>query len=326
MYLRVRAVIATLAFGLFLAPFASEAQQPAKIPRIGFLAPGPAPASGPAAPRLRQGLANLGYVEGRDFIIEARFAEGRVEQLPELAAELVRLNVDVIAVIGAVTARAAKKATNNIPIVFVIVVDPVTDNVVARMERPGGNVTGITSFDPQQPRKQLELLKESLPGIGRVAILGDRRFDALLKANEGEARALGLQPLDLRVGGPTPDLEGAFAAARKERADAVLLLEEPIVFTHRKRIVQLAAKFRLPTMVPGDWADIGGLIAYGTGLLEGMGRMSVYVDKILKGAKPGDLPVEVLRRYRLTINLKTAREIGVAIPPEVLKRADKVIE
>jgi len=327
---RLRTVIVTLVFGLLLGPFASEAQQPAKIPRVGYLAPSPTPtpaAPAPALQALRQGLADLGNVEGRDFIIEARFAEGRVERLPELAAELVRLNVDVIALVGAVTARAARKATANIPIVFVMVVDPVADNVVASLERPGGNVTGITSFDPRQPGKQLELLKEVLPGVKHVAILGARGVsDALLKANEEQARALGLQPLGFKLAGPTPDIEGAFAAARKEGADAVLLLEEPIVFINRKRIAQLAASYRLPRMVPGDWADVGGLIAYGTGLLEGAGRMSAYVDRILKGAKPGDLPVEVLTRYRLTINLKTAREIGVTIPPEVLKRADKVIQ
>ena len=326
----LRTVIATLVFGLLLAPFASEAQQPAKIPRVGFLAPSPIPT--PAAPHpglkaFRQGLADLGHVEGRDYIIEERYAEGRVERLPELAAELVRLNVDVIALVGAVTARAAMKATTNIPIVFVMVVDPVADNVVSSLERPGGNVTGLTSFDPQQPRKQLELFKEALPEVKRVAIFGDRGVsDALLKANEEQARALGLQPLGYKLAGPTPDIEGAFAVAKKEGTEAVLLLEEPIVFINRNKIAQVAASNRMPTMVPGDWADVGGLIAYGTGLLDGAGRMSAYVDEILKGAKPGDLPVEVLTRHRLKINLKTAREIGVTIPPEVLKRADKVIE
>ena len=275
----------------------------------------------------RDGLANLGYVEGRDIIIEPRFAEGRLERLPELAAELVRLNVDVIALAGAVTARAAKKATTNIPIVFAVVVDPVADDVVASLERPGGNVTGITSLDPQQPRKQLELLKEAIPGLVRVALLGDQGVsDFLLKANEEQARALGLQPQGLKVAGPTPDLEGALAAARKERADAVLILEEPIVVVHRKRIAELAATYRLPTMFPGEWADAGGLIAYGTSIIEAAGRMAAYVDRILKGAKPGDLAVEVLTRKRLIINLKTAREIGVTIPPEVLKRADQVIQ
>jgi putative ABC transport system substrate-binding protein len=318
------------AIGLLLTPLASEAQQPAKIPRIGFLVTSPSPT--PAAPHtglqaVQQGLADLGLVEGRDITIEARFAEGRLDRLPELADELVRLNVGVIVVIGAVTAREAMKATTSIPIVFAMVVDPVTEKVISSMERPGGNVTGVTSFDPLQPRKQLELLKEVLPGVKRVAILGDRGVsDTLLKANEEQARALGMQPLGLKVGGPTPDFEGAFAAARKEGVGAVLFLEEPVIFVHRKRVAQLAATHRLPTMVPGDWAEVGGMVAYGTRLLEMANSMAAYVDKILKGAKPGDLPVEVLTRHRLTINLKTARDIGVTIPSEVLKRADQVIQ
>ena len=229
--------------------------------------------------------------------------------------------------VGAVTARAAKKVTTNIPIVFAVVVEPIADNLVASLEQPGGNVTGFTNFDPGQPRKQFELLKEALPGLGRVEILGDRGVsDALLKANEEQARAMGLQTQGLKLAGPTPDFEGAFAAAKKERMDAVLLLDEPIIGINRKRIGELAATYRLPTMFGGDWADAGGLIAYGPSFLEAVKRMSVYVDKILKGAKPGDLPVEVLKNYLLAINLKTAREIGVTIPPEVLKRADKVIE
>jgi len=327
---RLRTVIVTLAFGLLLAPLASEAQQPAKIPQVGFLWPGLAPTPAAPSPPLqafRQGLANLGYVEGRDIIIELRSAEGRLERFPELAAELVRLNVDVIALVGAVTARAAKKATTNIPIVFAVVVDPVADDLVASLGRPGGNVTGLTTFDPQQPRKQLELLKEAIPGLVRVAILGDQGVsDALLKANEAAARALGLQPQGLKVAGPTPDLEGAFAAIRKERADAVLILEEPIVVVHRKRIAELAATYRLPTLFPRDRVDAGGLIGYGTSLAEAGRRMAGYVDKVIKGAKPGDLPVETIRRPELIINLKTAREIGVTIPPEVLKRADQVIQ
>ena len=327
---RLRTVLVTLAFGLLLAPLASEAQQPVKIPRVGYIGPALAPTPAQPSPPLQafqQGLANLGYVEGRDIIIELRFAGGRLERLPELAAELVRLNVDIIALVGAVTARAAKKATTKIPIVFAMVVDPVADDVVANLERPGGNVTGITSFDPQQPRKQLELLKEAIPGLVRVALLGDQGVsDFLLKANEKQARALRLQPELLRVKGPTPDLEGAFAAMKKERADALLVLEEPINAAYRKQIAQLAAMHRLPTMFPGDRADAGGLIAYGTSVDEAARNMAGYVDKILKGAKPGDLAVEVLTRHRLIINLKTAREIGVTIPPQVLKRADQVIQ
>ncbi len=199
--------------------------------------------------------------------------------------------------LGAVTARAAKKATTSIPIVFAMVVDPVADDVVASLERPGGNVTGVTSFDPQQARKQLELFREVLPGLKRVAILGDQGVsEALMKANEGQARALGLQTQRLRVAGPNPDLEGALAAVRQENADALLILEEPILVTLRKRIAELAAKYRLPTMFARDRADAGGLIAYGTSVVEAMRRMAPYVDKVLKGAKPGALPVETVTR------------------------------
>lgn len=282
----------------------------------------------PGFEAFRQQLADLGYVEGRDIILEPRFAEGNLKRLPELSAELVRIKVNVIAVIGAVTARAAKKATNTIPIVFAVVLDPVADDVVSNMERPGGNVTGITSFNPQQPRKQLELLKEAIPGLTRVALLGDLGVtEFMMKANEEQARALGLQTQRLRVVGPTPDLEGAFGAATKEHADAMLILEEPIVVKYRKRIAELAATHRLPTMFTGgDWADAGGLITYGTSIVEAAGRTALYVDKILKGAKAGDLPVEALTKCRLTINLKTAQEIGVTIPPKVLEQADRVIQ
>jgi putative ABC transport system substrate-binding protein len=318
---RLRTFIAMLAFGLLLAPLGSGAQQPAKIPRVGVLLP----AGPPPLEAFRRGLGELGYIEGRNIVLESRMAQGQPDRLPDLAAELVRLKVDVIALFGAVTARAAKKTTTNIPIIFAMVVDPVADGVVPNLERPGGNVTGITSFDPRQPRKQLELLKEAIPGLARVALLGSEGYDFLMKAHEDAARALGLQPQGLKVAGPTPDLEGAFAAIRKERADAVLILEEPIL-AHRKRIAEMAATYRLPTMFPGDWADAGGLIAYGTSALDAARRMAGYVDKVLKGAKPGDLPVEVITRHELTINLKTAHEIGVTIPPEVLKRADHVIQ
>ncbi len=308
----------------------TQAEQPVKIPRVGFLSTTSAPTPAAPAPFLeafRRGLSDLGYVEGRNVVTESRFAEGQLDRLRDLTAELVRLKVDVITMIGAVTVRAARNVTTNTPIVFAVVVDPVADGVVASMERPGGNVSGITSFDPQQPRKQLGLLKQAIPGLVRVAILGDQGVsEALLRANEEQARALGLQTQSLRVVGPTPDLDGAFAAVKRERADALLILEEPIVVVYRKRIAELAAKDRLPTLFARDWADAGGLIAYGTSLGEAAWRMAVYVDKILKGTKPGDLPVEVLTQHKLIINLKTAREIGVTIPPEVLKRADQIIQ
>jgi len=315
------AVILTL--GAVLAP--TEAQQAAKILRVGFLHP--SNRSHPMFEAFRRGLAELGYVEGQNIIIEPRFAEGQYERVPELAAELARLKVDVIAIQGAVTVRAAKKAVTNTPMVFVIVLDPVTEDVVANLERPGGNVTGVTTFDPQQPRKQLELLKETIPGLKRVALLGDQGVsEALMKAGEEQAHALGLQSQRFRVAGATPDLEGAFAAFRQGHADAVMVLEEPVPMANRKRIGEMAAGARLPTMFPPTGADAGALIAYGTSFAEGYRRLVGYVDKVLKGAKPGDLPIETVTRYELIVNLKTAREIGVTVPPEVVKRADRVIQ
>jgi ABC-type uncharacterized transport system substrate-binding protein len=313
-----------IVLGAILAP--AEAQQTAKIHRVGFLYPGSI-RSTPAFDAFRRGLAELGYVEGQNIVIEPRSAEGQYERVPELAAELVQLKVDVIAVQGAVTVRAAQKVVTKIPMVFAIVVDPVAEDVVANVERPGGNITGVTTFDPQQPRKQLELLKQAMPGLKRVAFLGDQgiREDAM-KAKEEQAHALGLQSQRFRVAGPAPDLAGAFAAFRQGRADAVVVLEEPVPLNNRKKIAELAAKYRLPTMFPASGADAGGLIAYGTSLAEGYRHMTAYVDKILKGASPGGLPVETVNRYELIVNLKTAREIGVTIPSEVLKRADRVIE
>jgi putative tryptophan/tyrosine transport system substrate-binding protein len=254
---------------------------------------------------------------------------GSTSEFPSLLPSwfVVRLKVDVLAVQGAVTVRAAKKVVTDIPMVFAIVVDPVAEDVVANLDRPGGNITGVTTFDPQQARKELELLKEAIPGLKRVAILGDRGIrETVMNATEEAARALGLHSQRLWVAAPSPDLEGAFAAFRQEHADAVVVLEEPLLGMHGKEIAELAAKDRLPAMFPPSSADVGGLIAYGTSLREGYRCMTAYVDKVLKGAKPGDLPVETVNRYELIVNLKTARAIGVTVPAEVLKRADRVIE
>ena len=311
-----------LALG-FLAP--AEAQQAAKVPRVGFLAP--QGRSLPLFGAFQKGLADLGYVEGQNIVIEPRFAEGQLERLPDLVAELVRLKVNVLAVTGAVTARAAKKAVTDIPIVFAVVVDPVADNVVPSLERPGGILTGVTSFDPKQATKQIQLLTEVIPGLKRVAILGDQGVsEALIRASEEQARTLGLQPQRLRVTGPSPDLEAAFAAFKKERAEALLVLEEPVLGVQATRIAEMAAKDRLPTLFAPSRAAAGGLLAYGTSQVEAIRHMAAYVDKVLKGAKPSELPVEKVTRYELIVNQKTAREIGVAIPPEVLKRADQVIQ
>ena len=302
----------------------ARAQEAPKISRVGFLAP--QGRSLPLFESFKEGLADLGYVEGRNLVIESRFAEGQLDRLPELVAELVRLKLDVIAVTGAVTARAAKKTVTDIPVVFAVVVDPVADNVVSSLERPEGNLTGVTSFDPHQARKQLELLKEALPGLRRIAILGDQGVsEALIKASEVQARDLGLQPQRLRVAGPSPNLAGAFATLRKERADALLVLEEPVLGVVAPAIAEMAARDRLPTMLPPSRAAAGGLIAYGTSQVEAIHRMTAYVDKILKGAKPVELPVERITRYELTVNLKTAQKIGITIPSNVLNRADRVV-
>jgi putative ABC transport system substrate-binding protein len=314
-------VILVLAFGL--AP--NEAQEPPKIPRVGFLAP--QGRSLPLFDAFQQGLADLGYTEGKNIIIESRFAEGHYERFPEIFDELIRLKVDILAVTGAVTARAAKKATTDIPIVFSIVLDPVTDKVVPSLEHPGGNITGVTCFDQQQATKQFGLLKEVIPNLKRVAILGDQGVsEALMKAGEEQARSLGLQPQRFRVAGPNPDLEAAFAAIKQEHADALLVLEEPVLGVYATQIAELAARDKLPTMFAPSRVGAGGLLSYGTSQTEAIRRMATYVDKILKGTKPADLPVQSVIRYELIVNLKTAKEIGITIPPDVLKRADRVIE
>ncbi len=228
---------------------------------------------------------------------------------------------------GAVTARAAKKAAPDLPIVFSIVVDPVADKVVASLEHPGGSLTGVTTFDPQQATKQLQLLREVLPAIKRVAILGDLGVsEALITAADQQARALGLQPQPIRVAGPNPDLEAAFTAMRQQRADALLVLEEPVLGVHANAIAELAVKDTLPTLFAPSRASAGGLLFYGVSQTEGIHHMAAYIDKILKGARPGELPVEKVDRYELIINLKTAKALGVTVPVNVLKRADRVIQ
>lgn len=318
-----------VAAAVFTFAVITEAQQPGKMTRVGFLGTGPAPTPAtPYAPlrEFRQGLDELGFVDGRDVVIETRWADGRIDQLPALAAELVGLKVDIIVGVGAVVARAAKSVTTTIPVVMAVVIDPVEAGLVANLERPGGNVTGLTTFDPQEARKKLELLKEVVPGLARVAILGDQ---ALRDKNghEEQARAMGLQPQSLKIAGASPDLQGVFQAMERSRADALLVLELPATVAHRRRIAELAAQQRLPTLFP-LWgsSDPGGLLGYGTRVTKAARRLAAYVDRIVKGAQPADLPFEVVVRPELIVNLKTAQEIGVTIPPEVLKRADRVIQ
>lgn len=316
-------IVLTLAFGL--TPGAASAQHPPKIPRVGFLAP--QGRSLPLFDAFKQGLAERGYIDGQNIIIEPRFAEGHYERFPDLLAELVAAKVDVVAVTGAVTARAAEKLVTTIPIVFSIVVDPVADNVVSNLERPGGNITGVTCFDPQQATTQLELLREVVPWLKRVAVLGDQGVSAaLITAAQEQARALGLEPQPLRLAGPNPDLDGAFATMKQQRADAVLVLEEPVLGVYAKQIAELTAKNRLPSLFAPSRVGAGGLLSYGTSQTEAIRHMTAYVDKILKGANPGILPVEKVTRYELIVNLKAARDIGITVPPEVIKRADRVIQ
>jgi putative ABC transport system substrate-binding protein len=318
------------ALGVVVSASLSSEQSPSRMPRVGYLpSAGSAAGTNPSLQALRTGLAELGYVDGRNIVVEARGPEGRMERLPELAAELVRLNVDVIVTLGGVATRAAKNATSTIPIVFAVVIDPVVAGLVPDRQQPGGNLTGFTSFDPQEMRPHLEVLKEVVPGLARVAFLGDGGVPGSPEASrawdEQQARAVGLQAQTLRIRGPNPDLEAAFEAARRERAQAMLVLEMPATVEHRRRIAETAIRYRLPTIFVGNYGDTMGLIAYGTSRAETGRRLAAYVDKILKGVQPGALPVERLTHYELVINLETAGATGVTIPPALLERADRVI-
>jgi putative ABC transport system substrate-binding protein len=305
---------------LFALCVPTTAQQPGKMTRVGFLGTGPAATTDAPLQALRQGLDELSYVEGRDVVIETRWADGRIDQLPALAAELVGLREDILVGVGAVVARAAMSATRTIPIVIAVVIDPA--NLVA--ERPGGNLTGLTTFDRQEARKKLALLLEVVPGLARVAILGDQAVRDT-KGHAEQARALGLQPQSRTIAGANPDLEAAFQAIRREHADAVLVVELPATVMHRKRIAELAAQQRLPTLFSGGSSDAGGLLGYGTRVTEAARRLAGYVDRIVKGAHPADLPFGVVERPELIVNLKTAQQIGLTIPPNVLARADRVL-
>ena len=321
MFTRVAPFVVIL--GFLLSP--SDARKPIRIPRVGFLSP--AYPMAPTSEAFLQGLADLGYVDGQNIVIIPRFAEGQYEKNFELASDLVREKVDLIAVQGVVSAWAARGATADIPIVFAVVGDPVWDNLVANLQRPGGNISGLTTLDPQQVRRQLELFRQAIPGLKHVAVLGDADVsDGQIRSAEEQAHATGFEALKFLLAARNPDLDGAFAAMRKGHADALLLLEHPVVGIHAKEIAQLALANRIPSMASPVQPDLGELLAYGTSFKAGIKHLAVYVDKVLKGAKVSDLPVEMFTRYELTVNLETAREIGVTIPPDVLKRADRVIQ
>jgi putative ABC transport system substrate-binding protein len=325
----VRALIGLtgLGLGLLLAPPAGEAQQPSRTPRIGVISTGTLATATPNVEAFREGLRELGLVDGRTVVIEYRWAEGRAERFPALAVELVDLKVDLILASSTPVALAAKNATTTIPIVFATAADPV-GSLVASLARPGGNVTGLSLLAPEITARQLQLLKEGVPRASRVAVLSNPANSytpRMVTETEAAARSLGLRVHVLGARG-AEELEGAFAAITKERPDAFFTLADPVLFAHRARIAEFANRNRLPAMYPHrEYAEAGGLMAYGADLRDNFRRAATFVDKILKGAKPADLPVEQPTKFELVINLKTAKALGLTIPPAVLARADEVI-
>ena len=313
----------------FLLGVAAEAQQPTKNPRIGYLS-GSSPSTSPARREaFRQGLRELGYVEGKNIVIEQRYAEGKFDRLPALAAELVRLKVDIIVTAGPQTTRPAKQATSTIPIVMAQDPDPVGNGFVASLARPGGNITGLATFAPELSGKQLELLKETVPKLSRVAVFGTSINPGNaqnLREVELAAKAFGVKLQYLDVLSPK-DFETAFRAASKGLADAVLMLPGSVLGLQRAQLADLAVKSRLPAIYPqAEFTEAGGLMYYGTNTPDLFRRAATFVDKILKGAKPADLPVEQPKKFEFIINLKAAKQIGLTIPPNVLARADRVIK
>jgi len=311
-------------------PLAASARQRGKLPLIGVLNPG---SSGPpGAVGFYEGLRELGYTEGSNIAIERRYGDWKPDRFQQLAADLVRLKVDVMIVMSTSPARAAKQATSTIPIAVGGMADPVGDELVVSLARPGGNLTGNTFLGPELIVKRFGLLKEAIPGLSRVATLwhpsayGKRTMDGMLRETESAAQALGLQLQLVPADGPA-DLEAAFAAMAREQADAVVLLPSPMLYVEHQRIVELAAQGRLPAMYAArEFVDYGGLMSYGASQPAMFRRLATYVDKILKGANPADLPVEQPTNLEFIINVRTAKELRLVIPRELLSMADEVIE
>jgi putative ABC transport system substrate-binding protein len=307
------------------------AQAQTKVPRIGYVSgTGDSSNPGPYVEALRQGLRDLGYIEGKNFVIEYRGAEGKPDRMASLAAELVQLKVDVLVLPTSLAIRAAKQATETIPIVMVTQVDPVAAGLVDSLARPGGNITGVATLQRDLSGKRLELLAEVIPRLARVGVLRnpDEPPGAIgFKDYEAAARALKIRLQSLDVRGPNPDLEGVFREAVKGRADALITITTNPLFRNSKRVTELAIKHRLPSMYEGStWVEGGGLMSYSANDIELFRRAATYVHKILKGAKPADLPVEQPTKFELVINLKTAKQIGLTISQSMLYRADKVIK
>ncbi len=326
-----REFISTLTGALLAAPLAAEAQQAAKVARIGFLA-GNLAGNPPTREAFRQGLRDLGYVEGRNVVIEYRDAEGKLERLPALAAELVALKVDVIVAPGTPAALAAKQATRTLPIVFPVAVDPVQSGLVTSLARPGGNVTGLSALIPELVGKCLEQLKQAVPGVSRVAVLwqpggiDERTEKGRMKRAEVAGRALGVRLQFVEARDPA-DFDRAFSDMTRARAGALTVLTSVMFVNERRRLADLAAKTRLPAVyAQREFVDAGGLMSYGPNVADLFRRAATYVDKILKGARPADLPVEQPTKFELVINLKTAKALGLTIPRSLLVRADEIIQ
>ena len=330
MWCSVMGCIVTLTLGLLAAPLVTEAQPAGKMPRLGVLVSGlPPERPGGSLARFRQELRDLGYVEGQTIALEIRWDENQRDRLPDLAADLVRLRGDLIVAGTTDAAQAAKHATSTIPIVMAISADPVGDGLVASLAQPGGNLTGLSIIAPELAGKQLELLTTTVPGLVRVALLLDAeslRQHVEVHDHAAAARVLGvhLQPLEVRR---LDEFAGAFQAAIQGQAQALIIVQTPLFGTHRAQLAELALASRLPTRA-GDvrYAHVGGLMTYGVNLPESWRRAATYVDKILKGAKPGDLPVEQPMKFELVINLKTAKGLGMTMPPALLLLADEVLQ
>ena len=316
----------TLLLGLSLF---AHAQQPTKVRRIGYLSAASLAANAARIDAFKQGLSELGYVEGKTIVIDYRWAEGKVDRIPGLAAELVRLNVDVLVTSGPADTKAAKEATSTIPIVMGFDNDPVGNGFVASLARPGGNITGLSTLAPEISGKQLELMKEIVLRLSRLAVFGTSRQPGNAQSMQevelaAKAFKVNLQYFDVL---DPKDIETAFRAATKGRADAILVLQTPLASLHRTQFVDLAVKNRLPaTYSRSDFVEAGGLMSYGASFPDLMRRAATYVDKILKGRTPADLPVEQPVKFEFIVNLKAAKQIGLTIPPNVLARADRVIK
>jgi putative ABC transport system substrate-binding protein len=324
-----RKLIVALGSGALTVPFGSLAQQQGKVWRIGFLGPGTASNTATRLEALRAGLRELGYAEGKNIVIDYRWADGKPDRLPALAVELVRLNVDVIVTHGSIGPLAAKQATTTIPTVMAVGGDPVAAGIVASLARPGGNITGATFFSADLSAKRIELLKEALPRVTQVAALvtppDNTDFKPTLQTMELTAELLKVKLPRFVVRGPK-EFEGAFAAMIKQRAGGVVIPEFLQLNIHANEIAELALKHHLPLAGNSEFAEAGGLIGYGANIIEMFRRAAYFIDKILKGTKPADLPIEQATKFDLVVNMKTAKALGIKIPDSIMLRADKVIE